>query len=134
LRDEQIGCVKLRKMSARCLQRHASGGCKFTDRQRTTVHQCREHVCPGRITKECGNGSYERSIFHTSMLTELWKTFNCYIVTIEDMLTKETRMITCFIRYQIDPFKADAFAEYARNWGQAIPRCGANLIGYFGPH
>ncbi len=43
-------------------------------------------------------------------------------------------MITCFIRYQIDPFKADAFAEYARNWGQAIPRCGANLIGYFGPH
>lgn len=29
-------------------------------------------------------------------------------------------MITCFIRYQIDPFKADAFAEYARNWGQAI--------------
>ncbi|ERM02600.1 NIPSNAP family containing protein [Brucella intermedia 229E] len=44
-------------------------------------------------------------------------------------------MITCFIRYQIDPFKADAFAEYARNWGgQAIPRCGADLIGYFGPH
>ena len=43
-------------------------------------------------------------------------------------------MITCFIRYQIDPFKADAFAEYARNWGQAIPRCGAQLIGYFGPH
>lgn len=43
-------------------------------------------------------------------------------------------MITCFIRYQIDPFKADAFAEYARNWGQASPRCGANLFGYFGPH
>ncbi len=43
-------------------------------------------------------------------------------------------MITCFIRYQIDPFKADAFAEYARNWGLAIPRCGADLIGYFGPH
>ena len=43
-------------------------------------------------------------------------------------------MITCFIRYQIDPFKADAFAEYARNWGKSIPRCGADLIGYFGPH
>lgn len=43
-------------------------------------------------------------------------------------------MITCFIRYEIDPFKADAFAEYARNWGEAIPRCGADLIGYFAPH
>ncbi len=43
-------------------------------------------------------------------------------------------MITCFIRYEIDPYKTDAFAEYARNWGQAIPRCGADLIGYFAPH
>ncbi len=43
-------------------------------------------------------------------------------------------MITCFIRYEIDPFKTSAFEEYARNWGQAIPRCGADLIGYFAPH
>ena len=43
-------------------------------------------------------------------------------------------MITCFIRYEIDPFKQAAFEEYARNWGQAIPRCGADLIGYFAPH
>lgn len=43
-------------------------------------------------------------------------------------------MITCFIRYEIDPFKVSAFEEYARNWGQAIPRCGADLIGYFAPH
>ncbi len=43
-------------------------------------------------------------------------------------------MLTCFIRYEIDPFGKEAFAEYARNWGQAIPRCGADLIGYFGPH
>ena len=43
-------------------------------------------------------------------------------------------MITCFIRYEIDPFKIDAFEEYARNWGAAIPRCGADLIGYFAPH
>ena len=43
-------------------------------------------------------------------------------------------MITCFIRYEIDPFKLDAFDEYARNWGEAIPRCGADLIGYFAPH
>ncbi|TCL75958.1 NIPSNAP family protein [Rhizobium sp. BK251] len=43
-------------------------------------------------------------------------------------------MITCFIRYEIDPFKKDRFAEYAQAWGQAIPRNGADLIGYFGPH
>ncbi|WP_209853878.1 NIPSNAP family protein [Rhizobium herbae] len=43
-------------------------------------------------------------------------------------------MITCFIRYEIDPFKREEFATYARNWGQVIPRNGADLIGYFGPH
>lgn len=43
-------------------------------------------------------------------------------------------MITCFIRYEIDPFKVAAFDRYARNWGQAIPRCGADLIGYYSPH
>lgn len=43
-------------------------------------------------------------------------------------------MITCFIRYEIDPYRVDAFDHYARTWGQAIPRCGADLIGYFAPH
>ena len=43
-------------------------------------------------------------------------------------------MITCCIRYEIDPFNVAAFEEYARNWGQVIPRCGADLIGYFAPH
>ena len=43
-------------------------------------------------------------------------------------------MLTCFIRYQIDPTKTDQFADYARTWGQAIPRCGADLIGYYAPH
>src|SRR4051794_40285542 len=43
-------------------------------------------------------------------------------------------MITCVIRYQIDPFQRDAFAEYARNWGHVIPECGGHLIGYFLPY
>lgn len=43
-------------------------------------------------------------------------------------------MITCFIQYQIDPTKKQHFEQYARNWGQAIPRCGADLIGYYAPH
>ena len=43
-------------------------------------------------------------------------------------------MITCFIRYEIDPYRTDAFETYAGNWNEAIPRCGADLIGYFAPH
>ena len=42
--------------------------------------------------------------------------------------------ITCFIRYELDPFQRDAFAEYAQNWGRIIPRCGGDLVGYFLPH
>ena len=42
--------------------------------------------------------------------------------------------ITCFIRYQIDPFQGEAFREYAREWGRIIPRCGGDLLGYFLPH
>lgn len=43
-------------------------------------------------------------------------------------------MITCIIRYEIDPYGQAAFAQYARNWGRVIPQCGAALIGYFAPH
>ena len=42
--------------------------------------------------------------------------------------------ITCFIRYEIDPFQRESFHEYAANWGRIIPRCGGNLVGYFLPH
>ena len=42
--------------------------------------------------------------------------------------------ITCFIRYQIDPFQRNAFKQYAENWGRIIPRCGGHLVGYFLPH
>ena len=42
--------------------------------------------------------------------------------------------VTCIIRYQIDPFQREAFAEYARNWAQIIPECGGHLLGYFLPH
>jgi NIPSNAP len=41
--------------------------------------------------------------------------------------------VTCFIRYQIDPFQRDAFRDYAAAWGRIIPRCGGHLIGYFLP-
>ena len=42
--------------------------------------------------------------------------------------------ITCFIRYEIDPFQKDAFRRYAEAWGRIIPRCGGHLVGYWLPH
>lgn len=42
--------------------------------------------------------------------------------------------ITCFIEYQIDPFKRALFQHYADNWGTIIPQCGGELLGYFLPH
>jgi hypothetical protein len=56
------------------------------------------------------------------------------------MLDKRARrhdtasMITCFIRYEIDPFQRDAFRRYAVAWGRIIPRLGGQLLGYFLPH
>jgi hypothetical protein len=46
---------------------------------------------------------------------------------------KDIQMLTCVIRYHIDPTKKAQFEQYSRNWGEAIPRCGADLIGYFTP-
>jgi len=43
-------------------------------------------------------------------------------------------MLTCFIRYHIDPTKRQQFVQYAKNWGEAIPRNGADLVGYYAPH
>ena len=43
-------------------------------------------------------------------------------------------LVTCVIRYQIDPFQREAFERYAANWGPIIPRCGGYLLGYFLPH
>ena len=42
--------------------------------------------------------------------------------------------ITVFIRYQIDPFKRDAFEAYARRWLSIIPKCGGDVVGYWMPH
>ena len=42
--------------------------------------------------------------------------------------------VTCFIRYEIDPFQREAFREYAQRWLTLIPRCGGRVLGYFLPH
>jgi hypothetical protein len=43
-------------------------------------------------------------------------------------------VITCFIRYDLEHARADAFDAYARMWGEIIPRNGVDLVGYFAPH
>lgn len=42
-------------------------------------------------------------------------------------------MITCCIRYTLDPRKIPAFEEYATRWPPIIDRCGGNLVGYYLP-
>ena len=42
-------------------------------------------------------------------------------------------MITCCIRYTVDPPRLPDFEEYARRWPPIIARCGGRLIGYFLP-
>jgi hypothetical protein len=55
-------------------------------------------------------------------------------VSAESTASRTSVKITCFIRYQIDPFQRDAFRQYAENWGHIIPRCGGHLVGYFLPY
>ena len=42
--------------------------------------------------------------------------------------------ITVFIRYQLDPFRHEAFETYAKRWRDIIPKCGGDLVGYWMPH
>ena len=42
--------------------------------------------------------------------------------------------VTVFIRYQLDPFRREAFEAYAKGWLDIIPRCGGDLVGYWMPH
>ena len=42
--------------------------------------------------------------------------------------------ITVFIEYTLDPFKLTQFEQYANRWGEIIPNCGGDLLGYFLPH
>jgi hypothetical protein len=43
-------------------------------------------------------------------------------------------MITCYLRYVIDPYKVSAFEKYARMWIPLVNRFGGTHHGYFLPH
>jgi len=42
-------------------------------------------------------------------------------------------LITCFIRYEIDPDKITEFEHYARVWMRLIEKYGGTHLGYFVP-
>ena len=43
-------------------------------------------------------------------------------------------MITCYLRYTIDPHKIREFEEYARKWLPLVEKFGGKHHGYFLPH
>ena len=43
-------------------------------------------------------------------------------------------MVTCYLRYVIDPYKLDDFETYARMWIPLVNRMGGTHHGYFLPH
>ena len=43
-------------------------------------------------------------------------------------------MITCYLRYIIDPHKIQEFEEYARKWLLLVEKFGGRHHGYFLPH
>jgi hypothetical protein len=43
-------------------------------------------------------------------------------------------MITCYLRYVIDPYKLDDFEAYGQKWIALIKRFGGTPHGYFLPH
>jgi hypothetical protein len=43
-------------------------------------------------------------------------------------------MITCYIRYVIDPFKLREFEAYAKLWIPLVNKLGGKHHGYFMPH
>ncbi len=43
-------------------------------------------------------------------------------------------MITCYLRYEVDPDQLDAFERYAKLWIPLVNRFGGTHHGYFLPH
>jgi NIPSNAP len=43
-------------------------------------------------------------------------------------------MVTCFLRYIIDPQKTDTFEEFGRRWIRLVNEAGGTHHGYFLPH
>ncbi|SFU94387.1 NIPSNAP protein [Aliiroseovarius crassostreae] len=47
---------------------------------------------------------------------------------------KRHAMITCYVRYELNPDKIDEFEEYARMWVPLVEKHGGTHHGYYLPH
>jgi hypothetical protein len=98
-----------------------------------TIHQTEKHSRPRRFADGACEYRHRSLIqlfyIHGLMINESCSRDKWYVLG-----GGEESMITCIIRYQIDPFQRDEFKTYAENWGRIIPRCGGHLVGYFLPH
>src|ERR1700679_2826521 len=83
------------------------------------------------ITTPMGRRGAMRTVGMTSAALAIWLRSSGHT---RDERTHTNMMVTCVIRYQIDPFQREAFKENAQNWGRIILRCGGHLIGYFLPY
>lgn len=43
-------------------------------------------------------------------------------------------MITCYLKYVIDPFQPDVFEDYGKRWIKLVNHFGGQHHGYFMPH
>ncbi len=43
-------------------------------------------------------------------------------------------MITCYLKYTIDPYKIKEFEQYGTMWVQLVEKFGGNHHGYYLPH
>ena len=48
--------------------------------------------------------------------------------------SKINEMITCYLKYIIDPYKLNEFEIYAKKWIPLVNKFGGNHNGYFLPH
>jgi hypothetical protein len=85
------------------------------------------------MTVETGHITTRRSAIMTAVLGMVAISHGWSLSTDRNSNAPKPMKITCIIRYQIDPFQRDAFAQYCGNWGRIIPRCGGYLVGYFLP-
>lgn len=47
---------------------------------------------------------------------------------------REVALITCYVRYELNPDKISEFEEYARMWIPLVEKFGGTHHGYFLPH
>ncbi len=133
LARDQLCINKSAEVGADGLPGHAGNVGEFRGGECLPAHQRGQYLGACVIADQRGDTDDIGAILHGSMLAEA-SMHNNALSFPPICHHRKTTMITCFIRYQIDPFQRDAFRAYAENWGRIIPRCGGNLLGYFLPH